>query len=107
MEKIIMIRWLCATEEEALNVVNSFLENKWIACANIYPVLSLYTWKMKKQETREILVEMKTTHNFWSKIQDYIQKQGSYDIPALVAYQITEGSYPYLKWIGDETSSLR
>lgn len=52
-----------------------------IACANIFPIESLYNWKGKLTEEKETVLILKILNKNYKKVKNKIKKMHSYDIP--------------------------
>ena len=90
-------------EKEAKNIAKTLLRKKLIACANLFPVTSLFHWENKLQEDDEIAMIMKTRTELVDKAIKEIKKLHSYEIPCIVVWQIYKGNEDYLSWIEKET----
>ncbi|HSX10823.1 MAG TPA: divalent-cation tolerance protein CutA [Chlamydiales bacterium] len=102
---MIYIFWSCRDETEAKRVVYGLLEAHLIACASILPrVESIYHWEGKIEESQEVKVILKTTHNHYDTVQKYIQSHCSYEVPEIVQIDIADGNPTYLSWIKDAVS---
>ena len=71
------------TREEAKRVAKHLLEKKLIACANIFPVESLYWWEGKIAEENEVILVAKTTENKFEKINREVESIHPYKIPCV------------------------
>ena len=88
------------SKQEAVNIVRTLLEERLIACANILdPVHSLFWWKGKIEEEREVLVFMKSQETLFKKLSKKVIELHSYDVPEILALPIVEGSHSYLDWM--------
>jgi periplasmic divalent cation tolerance protein len=86
--------------EEAVKIVRNLLEEKLIACGNILdPVHSIFWWKGKIEEEKEVLVLMKSQENLFKKLSKRVTELHSYDVPEILAIPIVEGSQAYLDWM--------
>lgn len=86
--------------QEAANIVRKLLEERLIACANIFnSVHSLFWWKGKIEEEDEVLVLMKSQQTLFKKLSERIKEIHSYDLPEILALPIAGGSPLYLKWM--------
>ncbi|UCF07916.1 MAG: divalent-cation tolerance protein CutA [Thermoplasmata archaeon] len=99
-----MVYVTCKDDQEAKNVANHLLEKRLIACANMFPVKSLYRWKGNIESDDEIAVLMKTEDIHKDSIIEEIKALHSYEVPCIEFILITDGNPEYLQWIGDETS---
>ena len=96
---MIYIFWSASNSCEAKRFIHALLEKKLIACASIFPVESVYTWKGKVEESSEIKVILKSFPKFFDQINEYIEKHSSYDVSELVEIQPERVSKKYLNWI--------
>jgi periplasmic divalent cation tolerance protein len=87
-------------KQEAVNIVRALLKERLIACANILnPVHSLFWWKGKIEEEKEVLVVMKSQKTLFKKLSERVMELHSYDVPEILALPIVEGSSSYLEWM--------
>jgi periplasmic divalent cation tolerance protein len=97
----ILVLTTAGSEAEARNIAHALVDRKLAACANIIPrIQSIYRWQGKIEESEEYLLLIKTTADHFTKVRDAIQELHSYDLPECIAVPISNGSDPYLKWIG-------
>ena len=98
----ILVVMTASNKEEALKIVRRLLDEKLIACANITgPVSSLFWWKNKIDEAKEILVFMKSHKKLFQRLSSRIKEIHSYQVPEVIALPIIEGLPPYLEWLED------
>lgn len=81
---MILIYATCKNKQEAKTIARHLLEKKLIACANIFPIESLYLWKGKLEEAKENVLLLKTKNNNFKKIKKEIKKIHSYEIPVII-----------------------
>ena len=92
----------CKDEDEARKISKALLKKKLIACANFFPIKSMYWWKNKIQDESEYALLVKTRDENYDKVESEVRKLHSYDLPCIVKWNL-EGSKPYLDWIQAET----
>ena len=93
-----------SSKNEAKNIAKELLAMKLIACANIFPIDSIYNWENKLQDDSEYAVIMKTRTELIDELISEVTKLHSYDVPCVVSWSIEAGNRDYLNWIGTETS---
>jgi periplasmic divalent cation tolerance protein len=73
------------------------------ACVNILesPVRSIYRWNDRVENAPEHLLLIKTSKKLMKPLQQSIEQIHSYDVPELIALQISDGSPDYLRWLED------
>jgi periplasmic divalent cation tolerance protein len=92
-----------ANREEACKIARKLIEEKLIACANIFPITSIYRWKREIVEEKEVAIIMKTKSIFFKRIQETIKDLHSYQVPEIILVNINKGNQEYLKWIDEST----
>ena len=104
MPDIWIVHSTFATREEVISVTQKLLENRLIACANIYGnVTSLYRWEGNIQQEEEVVLVAKTQENKVAAVIAMIKKNHSYTLPTIVAYPVMQGLPEFLQWVADET----
>jgi periplasmic divalent cation tolerance protein len=84
---------------EAKKIGRKLVEEGLVACANIFPIVSIFRWKGNIDEANEFAIMLKTRSDAIKKIETVIKEIHSYDVPCIVSFDIDEGSEEYLKWI--------
>lgn len=91
-------------QEEADKVVNFLLEKRLIACANFFPVNSVYQWEGKIEHQAEVVSFLKTRTENFEIVRDEILKIHSYETPCILKIN-AEVNESYGAWILEETNS--
>lgn len=82
-------------------IAKILLDKRLIACANILgPSRSLYRWKGKIAEARELILLVKTTESKYVNTEKTILSLHPYECPCVVKLRIDGGHEKYLDWIG-------
>jgi periplasmic divalent cation tolerance protein len=90
-------------QAEAETIAHHLLEMRIIACANILPIRSIYSWKGKVEKDDEVAMLIKTRDHYVDKVMKEIRKVHSYEVPCIVSYKIVKGDKDYLDWIREVT----
>jgi periplasmic divalent cation tolerance protein len=85
--------------EEAKRIGKTLIEERFAACANIFPIQSIYRWKNKIDEANEFGIIVKTKSEKVKDIERRVKEIHSYEVPCVVSFKMDEGSADYLKWI--------
>lgn len=89
--------------EEAKIIASRLVEQKLAACVNMHPIDSIYEWKGKIEEEREIALSIKTVSENVEAVTSSIKEMHTYDLPAIISWNI-EGEKEYLEWIRESTN---
>ena len=88
--------------EEARAVARTLVERHLAACVNVVPqVESIYRWKGEVETATEHLLIIKTTAEAFPRLRDALAEIHSYEVPECIAFAVSDGSEPYLSWIGE------
>jgi len=96
-----MYLWVFVTtpNRTVANKVSSYLIRKrLVACANMFPVSSMYRWNKKVYRHNEIALILKTSAKNKKKIFSEIKKMHPYKLPDLTAFKV-ESTKDVKKWI--------
>ncbi len=100
MNNFIYIYITNPTKENAKNIAKYLLKKKLIACANIFPIDSLYWWKNKIVDEKEIVLIAKTLEKNFEKVKKEVEKIHPYSIPCIVKIPVS-CNQKYFKWLKD------
>ena len=97
---------LCTTEnqKQARVIGTELVREELAACVNIIPKMtSIYRWEGKLMEDEESILIIKTQGGLFEKVKNRITELHTYDLPEIVAFNITNANKSYLNWIDKET----
>jgi periplasmic divalent cation tolerance protein len=99
----------CGSRDVANRIATALVEKRLAACVNVLPgVSSTYRWMGKIETDDEVLVLIKTARSELTAIEQLIKALAGYELPELVAVEITGGAADYLDWVarsvGEETA---
>ncbi len=95
------------SKPEALRITAELLNSHLIACANFFPIESMYWWDGRLSSTEEIVTIYKTPTQNWESLKTAIQSSHKYDIPCIIKIQEVEANQSYENWIHTETDSSK
>ena len=91
--------------EDADRLARALVERRLAACVNVVPgVVSHYRWKGELQRDEERLLVIKTRAEQIEALREALRELHPYELPELVAFEISAGSPEYLKWLDDGVS---
>ena len=88
---------------EAKRIARIIIGERLGACANIYPIISIYRWHGGIEEEGEHALVIKTRTELVNKATARIRGLHSYETPCIVSFKINTGDQSYLDWIAQET----
>ncbi|MDW8041108.1 MAG: divalent-cation tolerance protein CutA [Nitrososphaerota archaeon] len=98
----IIILVTASSKSEAEKIVQTLLEERLIACANIIgPAHSLFWWQGKIDKSQEHLILMKTRKALFDKVSERVKALHSYQVPEIIAIPVTEALKDYLQWLDE------
>jgi periplasmic divalent cation tolerance protein len=92
----------CPDRKTAVRISRKLLEERLIACANIFPIRSMYWWKGRIQECSETVIFCKTKNCLYSRIVRELRRLHPYEVPLAGRFGI-HANEEYLKWLRKET----
>ncbi len=90
-------------QDEAQKLARMLVEKKLVACANLFPMRSVYRWHEKVQEEYEFVIIAKTQAKLFDQVKEAVREMHSYDVPCIVALPHVDVDKPYADWIREET----
>jgi periplasmic divalent cation tolerance protein len=90
----------CPSLEEAKRLGNALLDARVAGCINILPgMVSLYDWKGAREEAAEVVLIAKTTSELADGVKKLLEREHSYDIPAILTLPLTDMNSGYRDWL--------
>ena len=99
----ICVLYVTAPPSQSEVLVKSLLEQHLVACVNITPVRSLYSWKGESCDDQEDLLIIKTRKSLVQATIAAVKAEHPYEVPEIIALPVTAGHAPYLDWVYTET----
>ena len=91
----------CKDEKEAVKISKRLLEKRLIACSNMHPIRSMYWWKGRIADDKEIVIMAKTKEKNYQKKKDEVKKLHSYDVPCILKID-AQANESYENWVNKE-----
>jgi len=89
--------------DEAKRIARTVIHEKLGACANIFPITSIYRWRGNIEEDDEYALLIKTKTALVDELTSRVRALHSYETPCIVSIKIDAGDQSYLSWIDRET----
>ena len=91
------------SKQKAKIIIDTIVEQRLAACANIFPIESAYWWQGEIQNDHEVVTIFKTTDKLWKPLRDRIEEIHPYEVPCIMKVDVVVNE-SYQKWIEDSTS---
>ena len=98
-----MVYATASDEVEGRRIGRTAVEKRLAACANIFPIRSIYRWKGEVEEDDEHALILKTRSELVPDLIGMIQKESSYEVACAVSYRMSDANPVYLEWIDEST----
>ncbi len=106
MNKPLLVLTTFPNIDTAQQVAKQIVQAKHAACVNIIPqIQSIYMWQGKECNESECLALIKTTEKTYLDLEALILSLHPYELPEIIATQITNGSKDYLTWLKTSTEA--
>ena len=106
MNDIQVVLCTCPDSATAEELAAGLVEARLAACVNILPqIRSIYRWGGELQKDRETLMIVKTRGDRHGELQSWLQRHHPYDVPEILALNVSAGSADYMNWVLNETEN--
>ena len=102
---MVMVYIVCRDRDEARRIAQLLLERRLAACANLFPIESLYWWQGQIVEDNEHVLLAKTRPECFSALAAAVKSIHSYAVPAIILLPVADADDQYLAWLRGETRS--
>lgn len=101
MSEYSMIISTYADNDLAKKIAKLLVEQRLAACAQIFPINSVYRWKEEIYNEDEIMLFIKSRTVLFDEIATTIKTHHPYEVPEIVQIPITDGLPEYMLWINN------
>ncbi|MCA6093815.1 divalent-cation tolerance protein CutA [Streptomyces sp. SCA3-4] len=91
------------SEDKARALAAGVVDGGLAACAQLYPIASVYRWEGKVESGREWRLDFKTRTALVDELTAFVVARHDYDTPEVVVVPVTGGHTAYLDWVAEET----
>jgi len=102
--QVLVVSCTFPDRETAERISRRAVENRLAACATLLAdAKSIYRWEGRIETARETAVIFKTTQDRLAALQAFLLEEHPYEVPEVVAWQISDGAPAYLAWVEQST----
>ncbi|OPY29944.1 MAG: Divalent-cation tolerance protein CutA [Methanocella sp. PtaU1.Bin125] len=89
--------------DEARRIARALVSERLVACANVWPITSVFNWEGAQEESAEAAMICKTRTALVPDVIKRVKALHSYEVPCITSWKIDSGSRDYLDWVDKET----
>lgn len=89
--------------EQAECIAETLLAERLIACANIWPIRSMYVFNEKLMKSTEVAMYLKTSADYQDVVYNRLVELHPYECPAIMTINIDQVHLPFAKWVHEQT----
>lgn len=91
------------SDEAARTLARQLVEERLVACVNLYPVRSVFRWEGEVQEETEVALWAKTVEDRVHALMERVVELHPYDVPCVEVFPVVGGHVPFCDWVQAET----
>ncbi len=95
------------SKPEAVRVTVELMNSRLIACANYYPMDSVYWWEWRLTSASEVMTIYKTRTEHIAEVEKLILASHKYETPCIIRLAEVTANTGYEQWIHDETDRMK
>nr|BFD92570.1 divalent-cation tolerance protein CutA [Kitasatospora sp. Xyl93] len=103
-QRFVVVTTTHESEEQARDLASAVVRERLAACAQVYPVRSVFWWDGEVQDAGEWRIDLKTRAELMDRLAAFVAGRHSYETPELIAVPVVGGSPGYLDWVAGETA---
>lgn len=96
---MILVYTTFPSKESALEVSKKLLEERLIACFNIFEISSGYWWESKITEDNEYAAVLKTSKLKEQDLFERLKELHPYTVPAILSIEVKSVNKDYQQWL--------
>jgi periplasmic divalent cation tolerance protein len=102
--RFVTVTTTLAKPSQANRLARKIVDSRLAACAQLWPLHSIYRWQGKTESASETALVCKTRARLAPVLVEFIRSLHPYEVPEVVVTPILDGLPAYLAWIEQETS---
>lgn len=103
---MILVYVTCESVKQAKQIGKAILKKRLATCVNIFPEMQPIFWwppkKNKLDESKEVVLIIKTIEKKFKEIEKEILKLHTYETPCIFSIKVDKVHKPFLDWIEGE-----
>ncbi len=100
-KEFIVVKTTYPNINQARELSQILLEKKLATCVQLVPIESYYLWNNTIENSREILLLIKTKSSYYVQVEMIIKQHCQYETPQIIANKIDFIASDYANWFDD------
>jgi periplasmic divalent cation tolerance protein len=101
---VLIIYTTISNAEQAEVIAQTLLTEQLVACINMWPINSMYTWNEKIEKTSEIAMLLKTKKVCEAPVYQRLKELHPYECPAIVTLDAKHTNPNFANWVETQTN---
>ncbi|MEU3566969.1 divalent-cation tolerance protein CutA [Kitasatospora sp. NPDC036755] len=102
-QRFVVVTTTHESEERARALASAVVRERLAACAQVYPVRSVYWWDGEVRDAEEWRIDLKTRAELADRVGEFLAERHSYETPEVIVVPVAGGRADYLAWVAGET----
>lgn len=104
MDPLASVYVTCPDLACARRIARELVERRLVACANLFPVESIYRWEGEVKDEAEVAMFLKTQRERVGDVVRAVEELHPYDVPCVVAFELGGALPAYQAWVTESTT---
>jgi periplasmic divalent cation tolerance protein len=105
--RAVIVLTTLSADADATSLARTLVEERLAACVNVLaPMTSTYRWKGSIEQDREQQLVIKTSSARVPALESRLRDLHPYELPEFLVLPVSTGSEAYLRWVGENTTSV-
>jgi len=91
--------------DQAEAIAQTLIDERLIACANFWPISSMYTWNNQLEKTSEIIMWLKTSQEKQEALRKRLPELHPYECPAVITLDAKQDNPAFNQWMQSQMDS--
>ena len=100
---LIIIYTTVSSTEQAELIAQTLIVERLVACVNLWPITSMYTWNEKIEKTTEVGMFLKTSKAGQEALYQRLLELHPYECPAIITLDIAHTYPAFAQWVQTQT----
>ena len=104
MNQVLLLITTESNKKLARRIAKLLLKKKLAACVSLKEINSIYEWRGKIEEVKEVEITIKSKPELKNALIVFLQRQISYDVPQII-YKKFNSEKKYFNWVNKSCSN--